>query len=109
MNPFTSLFRRARKSSPIRRSRLTLEALEDRAVPATGWESIDGTGNNLTHTDWGSAGVDFLRRAAAQYADGLSSPAGANRPDARTISNALADQPDGTPTNNRQMSAFIYA
>src|SRR5262249_31381513 len=58
---------------------------------------------------WGVAGTDLLRRAAAQYADGASSPAGAGRPDARTISNNVADLPEGTPTNDRDMSAFIYA
>src|SRR5438445_5050395 len=103
MSLFTSFFRRDRKSTPIQSSRLTLEPLEDRDVPSSGWESIDGTGNNLTHTDWGSVGVELLRRAAAQYADGLSAPAEADRPDARTISNALDAQPDGTPTNSREM------
>src|ERR1700694_5418320 len=99
MNFFTSLFRKNRQVPIVKRSRLTLELLEDRAVPAAGWESIDGSGNNLTHTDWGSDGQDLLRKAAAQYADGLSAPSGASRPDARTISNAIAAQPDGTPTN----------
>ncbi len=42
--------------------------------------SIDGTGNNLSNTNWGAAGTDLLRTAAAQYADGLSAPAGSTRP-----------------------------
>src|SRR6476660_6800958 len=42
-------------------------------------ESINGTGNNLTHTSWGSVNTDLLRIAAAAYTDGISSPAGADR------------------------------
>src|SRR5262245_34070857 len=109
MTTFASLFRRTRKPAQVRRPRLTLELLEDRAVPAVTWRSIDGAGNNLAHPDWGSAGVDLLRRAVAQYADGLSAPAGADRPNAREISNALVAQPEDTPLNDREMSAFIYA
>ncbi len=99
------------KRQPMRRSKtpLNVEALEDRLVPATVWASIDGTGNNLTHTDWGSAGSDFLRIAPAEYGDGISTPAGADLPNARAISNLLAGQPEDTPTNDRNMSAFIYA
>lgn len=95
---------------PIRRKiALSLETLEDRLVPATLWQSIDGTGNNLAHPLWGSAGSDFLRVAPAEYADGISTPAGPDRPNARLVSNTLAAQDDATPTNDRQMSAFIYA
>ena len=73
-------------------------------------ESIDGTGNNLTNTLWGSVNTDLLRIAAAAYADGISTPAGANRPDARTISNAVVTQAaDVDILNNRDLSAFVYA
>jgi len=101
---------RATRASTVRRNliRAAVEALEDRTVPSS-FESLDGTGNNLFHPTWGVAGTDLLRRAAAQYADGASSPAGAGRPDARTISNTVADLPEDTPTNDRDMSAFIYA
>lgn len=89
--------------------RLSAETLEDRVQPSATLQSFDGTGNNLAHTDWGSANIAFLRTAAADYEDGISSPAGADRPDARTISNAIVAQPDDTPTNDRLMSNFIYA
>jgi hypothetical protein len=96
---------------PIQRKtpRLVAELLEDRIQPAALIESLDGTGNNLLHPTWGSAGADLLRVAPAGYADGISTPAGATRPDARTISTAIADQPEDAPTNDRMMSAFIYA
>ena len=113
MNPFTSLLRVFGFQSPHRpralRSWLRVETLEDRAHPSSNFPSIDGTDHNLSHPEWGSAGIDLLRRAAAQYADGISAPGGVNRPSAREISNAIANQPDDTPLNNRDMSAFIYA
>src|SRR6185436_19500133 len=71
--------------------------------------SIDGTGNNLANPTWGSAGVDLLRLAPAAYADGLSAPAGADRPSAREISNAVADQAGEDIISDRQLSAMIYA
>jgi peroxidase len=71
--------------------------------------SIDGTGNNLANPTWGAAGSDLLRTAPAAYADGASAPAGADRPSAREISNVIVAQPPDTPTNSREMSAFVYA
>jgi peroxidase len=99
--------------------RLACESLEQRMVfsgsplssgfPAA-IESINGTGNNLQNPTWGSAGVDLLRIAPAAYTDGISSPAGADRPSARAISNAVAAQAPGVDIlNNRDLSAFVYA
>ena len=99
----------SRKPQHRLRARLTLETLEDRLVPASILPSIDGTGNNLAHVDWGSAGTTFLRIADAEYGDSISTPGGADRPSARVISNTINAQPDGTPTNDRLMSAFIFA
>ena len=78
------------KKSPhkvaARKSRLSLDQLEDRALMDAGFRAIDGSGNNLAHPTWGSTGVDLIRKAPAAYADGVSDPAGANRPSARVIS-----------------------
>src|SRR5262245_57535714 len=100
MKFFTSVVRRLASKShrPVSKAtkRLNLERLEERDQPAALYPSIDGTGHNPSHTDWGSTGIDLLRRAAAAYADGVSSPAGANRPGARVLSNALVALPEGT-------------
>ena len=74
----------------------------------TEFRSIDGTGNNLAHTEWGSTDERLLRIAAADYADGISSPAGDDRPSAREISNALADHADEDTPNERDLTAYIY-
>lgn len=70
--------------------------------------SYDGTGNNLANPEWGSTNEVLLRVAEADYADGVSAPAGADRPSARKISNALVAQDPATEPNDRQLSAFIY-
>jgi hypothetical protein len=92
------------------RVRPKLERLEDRCVPAA-FRTIDGTGNNALHPDWGSAGVDLLRIAGAAYADGLSAPTVGDpaRPSAREISNVIVAQttPDRV-ISARLMSAMIY-
>src|SRR5207248_3356431 len=79
------------------------------------FRSADGTVNNLAHPDWGAAGSDLLRLAPAAYADGVSTPAGANRPGARVISNALSDQTDpNNPSedlntvNHKSLSDYSY-
>jgi peroxidase len=69
--------------------------------------SYDGTGNNLAHPEWGSTDEQLLRAAEADYADGIATPAGEDRPSAREISNALVAQLEEEP-NDRNLSAFIY-
>lgn len=71
--------------------------------------SIDGTANNLANAQWGSTDELLLRLAKAEYGDGKSTPAGADRPSAREISNALADQGDEDIISDRNLSAMIYA
>ncbi len=90
--------------------RLEIDELETRCLLSAGVYSYDGTGNNLAHPDWGSVGQDLLRTAPAQYADGISALAGANRPSARLISDVLVtDATDGNVPNNRLMSDWVYA
>src|SRR5436309_2676294 len=82
------------------KARAAAEGLEHRVLMSSSIESIDGTGNNLAHTTWGSTGTDLLRKAPAAYADGISSPGGKGRPSARVISNLIDAEPTGTATNN---------
>src|SRR5437868_13618069 len=104
------------------RIRLTLEHLEERQLMAADLaantltripfppsttttpaavRTYDGTGNNLLNSQWGSTDEDLLRVAAAEYTDGISSLAGADRPSARVISNALAAEDPNTAFNDR--------
>ncbi len=91
-----------------------IEALEPKSLPAatviaaSAVRSFDGTGNNLQHPDWGSDGVDLLRKSIAAYADGISTPGGTARPSAREISNTVSNQPAQT-ASSRDLSNFIYA
>lgn len=83
-----------------------VEEVETRALLSA---TLDGTGNNLQHTEWGSTDEDFLRLAQAEYADGISAVAGADRPSARVISNAVSDSGGQDQISDRLMSAMIYA
>lgn len=72
-------------------------------------QSIDGTGNNIDNPEFGSTETELLRIAENDYADGISEPAGEDRPSAREISNTLsAADPDGT-TSERNLSSFVFA
>lgn len=77
-------------------------------IPVTLVRSYDGTGNNLANPQWGSTDEQLLRVAPNDYADGISAPAGNDRPGARVISNALVAHGPEESTNDRQLSAFIY-
>lgn len=56
------------------------------------FRSIDGTGNNVDHPEWGAADQPLIRIATDAYADGIESPSGSDRPSARAISNAVSAQ-----------------
>lgn len=59
--------------------------------------AFDGHGNNLAHPEWGAAHRPFTRWLPNDYADGMHEPAGAGRPSARAISNAVCNQPVDRP------------
>ena len=69
--------------------------------------SIDGYGNNVLHPEWGAAGVNQLQPGAFGFSDGYSMPAGADRPGARMISNALFMQ-NTLENDPRAMSAYCW-
>ncbi len=77
------------------------------AVAAAQNRSYDGTGNNLINPSFGVAGSDFLRIAPAAYGDGFASPAGASRPDPRTISNTIVAQTGSMP-NNMGLTDWVF-
>ncbi len=71
--------------------------------------SIDGRGHDVGHPDEGAADALFQRQLlGADYADGLSSPAGAGRASARRISNAVHAQATSIP-NARGVSDLLGA
>lgn len=68
------------------------------AISALGeFRSFDGSGNNLAHPEWGAAHRAFNRWLPNDYLDGLGEPAGAGRPSARAISNAVVHQASERP------------
>src|SRR5262245_9222858 len=99
------------------RSFAQFEPLETRQLMAhaslaafASYRSIDGTGNNLAHRLWGSAGIELLRQAVAHDAHGMSDPADSDRPIAREISNTIVEQTtEERIPDDRFMSAMIYA
>lgn len=86
-----------------------IEQLEDRAAP-TSFRSIDGTGNNQAHTEWGSTGEALLRIGPVRYADGISTPApqgGVGRPSPWEISNVIVDTAGDNPPDERSLPGSL--
>ena len=69
--------------------------------------SIDGSGNNRVHTQWGAANQPLGRVAGTDYADGIASLAGAGRPGPRELSNALSAQSMSLP-NRRHLCSYVW-
>ena len=57
------------------------------------YRTIDGSGNNKRNPQMNQAGVRLIRLADPDYADGISSFAGQNRPNPRGISNIVNVHP----------------
>ena len=73
----------------------------------TEYASIDGTGNNIENPELGTAGTQLIRLAEADYDDGLSTPAGEDRPSAREISNVIAAV-NSFETNDRYLTDLFW-
>jgi len=69
--------------------------------------TIDGKNNNPFNKNWGAAETPFERIVNADYTDGVGSPAGANRPSARAVSNGIVAQSDSI-INEKNTSDFIW-
>ena len=68
---------------------------------------VDGTGTNEGYDDWGATHQELLRLAPSSYADGIGEMV-SDRPNAREISNAVAQQ-DGDMPNSTGISDFFWA
>ena len=93
---------------------MTLTLQQSSAAPATNdtWNnfearSIDGSGNNLTHLNYGQSHTAFATISGYEYGDGFSSPNDQNRPNVRDISNALFAQV-GEMYSSAHMSNFLW-
>lgn len=75
--------------------------------PPTEYRSFNGTGNNPNDYELGSTDEPLKRLTSADYADGISAANGTDRPDARTISNTMADQ-QTTTANDRGMTDMVW-
>lgn len=84
-----------------------LGATESTAYFPEEFRTIDGTQNNLTNPDWGSAVMPLRRLTTSDYADDDGAPAGADRASARAISNAVAAQVGSIP-NAARASDFVW-
>ena len=60
---------------------------------------IDGSGSNDDNLDWGASGQVLLRLAEADFDDGIGALAETDRPNARAVSNAVAEQEGDAPSS----------
>ena len=78
------------------------------SLHAQNFRSYDGRGNNLNHPEWGAVNAPLVLKAGVNYADGMAAPTGTNRPNPRTITNMLFNQPDLIP-DAMKLSDYCWA
>ncbi len=61
------------------------------------FRSYDGTGNNLSNPQWGSAGQNFLRLDVPHYSDSISAPTHTSLFNPRDASNSIGGQSVSMP------------
>jgi peroxidase len=79
----------------------------DELLPGPEYRSIDGTGNNPLDGELGSTNQQLIRLTNPEYSDGVSAPAGDDRPSARVVSNQLASQ-ETTVANDRNLTDMTW-
>ncbi|MEZ6048775.1 MAG: peroxidase family protein [Planctomycetaceae bacterium] len=84
-----------------------LERLEERALLSGVTAPIDGVGNNVANPEWGSTETELLRITTPEYGDGISTPAGDDRPSARLVSNEIVAQ-ETTELNSQHLSDIAW-
>ena len=73
----------------------------------TEFRALDGSGNNVANPGWGQAGSNLLIDTSLDYSDGISAPAGAERPSSRAISNAVHAQSKSFPSASEVTALFV--
>ena len=68
---------------------------------------VTGVDPAMPHPEQGAANTPLRRLVPAAYANGFSSPSGADRPNPRVISNIVAAEPGPIP-NEARASAFLW-
>jgi len=85
----------------------TVDPPDPSEEPTGPYRSIDGTGNHRFHFELGAAGTPLTRLTFADYEDEMGSMAGAGRPSAREVSNALCAETLGA-ANELGASDFLW-
>src|SRR5262245_21001362 len=68
--------------------------------------TLDGSGNNVRHPDWGSIGSQYLRVAPANYADGIAKPVPG--PTTRYISNRIFNDVGQNLFSENDVSQWVW-
>merc|ERR1719318_125396 len=76
------------------------------------YRTLDGSCNNLAHSDWGKAGQPYVRMATNSYTDGLStvrtSQAGSALPSPRILTQKVFVPGSGQPSEDHTMNLMTW-
>lgn len=110
MNVISGVFYHPLKIRPehmVRNLTLFIIMMSSIVLNAQEFRAFDGVGNNLSHPEWGAANTQVLNIVSNGYADLISAPAGADRPNPRYISNTLFAQ-EGNINSALKLSDYVW-
>ncbi len=67
-------------------------------------ESLDGRGNNVSHSSWGQANQPYSRVGTAHYADGVGAPM--DGPNPRAVSNRIINDANQNVFSERRVTQW---
>lgn len=85
----------------------TVDPHDPADFPSDRYRYIDGSGNHMIYFDLGAANTPLMRLGAEGYDDGMNAMAGATRPSAREVSNAVCADTQGA-VNTLGASDFLW-
>ena len=78
-------------------------APSDLVIDGTAYRTYDGSGNNITNTEWGASGASFDSRAQSTDMTRIDGPA------ARDVSVGMGDGGKDAPTSSQGLSSMFWA
>ena len=78
------------------------------AVVRGEFRPVDSSGNHLTHSNWGSAGDQYIHIGPVGYEDQIASLAVGNAPNPRRVSNEVFYQPPPLSIRDPMLSELVW-
>ena len=92
---------------PVSKEDSSTFQLENETTPLD-WRSLNGSGNNLANSDWGSIGEEMPNITSLNFSNNFSSMAHSEFTNPREISNILCNESESSKSNCMKLQSAKY-